>query len=134
MAGFRTLAPGVLVSGQIRTEDVAAAAGQGVGRIVNNRPDGEAPGQPSSSDIETAARAAGLDYVFAPVRGLPDPAAVSAVAAALEDGMPTLLYCRSGRRSATAWALAMRQTGRMDADAIRKQAAGAGYDLGRLPL
>lgn len=134
MAGFRTLAPGVLVSGQIRIEDVASAAGQGVGRIVNNRPDDEEPGQPSSSDIEAAARAAGLDYVFAPVRGLPDPTAVAAVAAALQDGKPTLFYCRSGTRSATAWALAMRQTDRMDAAAIREQAAGAGYDLSLLPL
>lgn len=134
MTAIRALAPGVLVSGQIRPEDVASSAARGVGRIVNNRPDGEEPGQPSSREIEAAARAAGLDYVFAPVRGLPDEDAVSAVAGALEDGKTTLLYCRSGMRSTAAWAMVMSKSGRMDGDTIRGRAAEAGYDLGRLPL
>ena len=37
----------VRVSGQIRPEELAALTAEGVTMIVNNRPDGEAPGQPS---------------------------------------------------------------------------------------
>ncbi len=131
---FRDLAPGVLVSGQITTGDLTAAAAQGVSRVINNRPDDEEPGQPASAEMEAAARAAGLDYVHAPVRGMPDADAVSRVADALADGASTLLYCRSGMRSAAAWAMAMRASGRMEAEAVRAAAAGAGYDLSRLPL
>ena len=131
---FKTLAPGVLVSGQIDLDDLKTAAAKGVTRVVNNRPDHEEAGQPSSAEIEAAARAAGLAYVHAPVRGMPDAAAVASVAEALADGASTLLYCRSGMRSASAWALAMAASGRMEADDIRAAAAGAGYDLSRLPL
>ena len=131
---FRTLAPGVLVSGQITVDDLTTAAALGVTRVVNNRPDDEEPGQPSSAAIETAARGAGLDYVHAPVRGMPDDAAVGAVAAALADGASTLLYCRSGMRSAAAWAMATTGSGQQTADAARACAAAAGYDLSRLPL
>lgn len=131
---FRSLAPGVLVSGQITTDDLTAAAARGVTRVVNNRPDDEEPGQPSSAEIGTAARDAGLDYIHAPVRGTPDAEAVAVVAAALSDGVPTLLYCRSGMRSAAAWAMATSASGRMDPDEIRAAGTAAGYDLSRLPL
>lgn len=131
---FRLLAPGVLVSGQITIDDLTAAAAQGVTRVVNNRLDGEEPGQPSSAEIEVAARGAGLDYVHAPVRGAPDGEAVAVVAAALADGASTLLYCRSGMRSTAAWAMATAGSGQKTADEVRACAASAGYDLSRLPL
>ena len=54
---------------QIVAEDLQAVAAQGVRLLVNNRPDGEEPGQPSSAEIEAAARAAGLDYHHIPVAG-----------------------------------------------------------------
>ena len=37
--------------------------------IVNNRPDGEEPGQPAGDEIKAAAEAAGLDYRHIPVAG-----------------------------------------------------------------
>jgi len=55
------------------------------------------------------------------------------VAALLADGLPTVMFCRSGMRSASAWAMAQRLSG-TDADALRDAAAEAGYDLGRVPL
>ncbi len=131
---FRTLAPGVLVSGQITVDDLTTAVARGVTRVVNNRPDDEEPDQPSSAEIEAAARGAGLDYVHAPVRGMPDAGAVAVVAAALADGAPTLLYCRSGMRSAAAWAMATAGSGRRTIDEVRAAAAEAGYDLSRLPF
>ena len=61
----RQLDEKVLVSGQIRPEDVAALVGEGVTMLVNNRPDGEEPDQPLGMDIEKAARAALLLHAWA---------------------------------------------------------------------
>lgn len=121
-------------SPQIAVSDVAAIAAMGVRRIVNNRPDGEAFDQPTGAEVAAAARAAGLDFIDAPVTGMPTDDAIGAVRSALEDGAPVLLYCRSGMRSAVVWAMAMRSLGRGEPDALRDAAAGAGYDLGRLAL
>ena len=64
----RQLDDRVLVSGQIMPGDVADLRRHGVTMIVNNRPDGEDPGQPLAADIEQAARSAGIDYCFLPIR------------------------------------------------------------------
>lgn len=130
----RPLNDSVWAAPQISIEDMDAIAGMGVRRIVNNRPDDEDPGQPSSAEIESAARAAGLDYVHAPIAGMPGADAVRAVASVLEADEPVLMYCRSGTRSTVAWALAMRALDRAGPDEIRRVAAAAGYDLSRLPL
>lgn len=45
--------------GQITVDDVAVLARQGYRSIINNRPDGEGgPSQPTSAQIEAAAKAA----------------------------------------------------------------------------
>jgi uncharacterized protein (TIGR01244 family) len=108
-------------------------AASGVARIISNRPDGEDPGQPTAAMMEAAAREAGMAFAWIPVSGLPGPDQVAAVAALLADGLPTVMFCRSGMRSASAWAMAQRLAG-ADADALRHAAAEAGYDLGRVPL
>jgi uncharacterized protein (TIGR01244 family) len=125
---FRRLDPEVLVATrQLRPEDIAAAASLGVAAIVNNRPDGEEPGQPDSTEIEAAALAAGLLYRHIPVAGGFPPSAVAAMADTLDEG-PALLFCRSGTRSAWLWALARASRG-VDADILLGQAAAAGYDV-----
>ena len=48
---IRQLDDRILVSGQIAAHEVAELAKQGVTILVNNRPDGEEPGQPLASDI-----------------------------------------------------------------------------------
>ncbi|MFL6845473.1 MAG: TIGR01244 family sulfur transferase [Allosphingosinicella sp.] len=116
---------------QIVPNDVPAIAALGVRLIVNNRPDGEEPGQPSSAQIEAAVRAAGLDYRHIPISGGFPQAQVEAMAQALEAG-PVLAFCRSGTRSTWLWALARVSRG-TDAETLVRQAAGAGYDLGALP-
>jgi sulfide:quinone oxidoreductase len=130
---LRPLSPTVSVSAQLSPDDMPALAASGFGRVISNRPDGEEPGQPSAADMEAAARDAGLDFVWVPVSGLPGADQVAAVAAALADDVPTAMFCRSGMRSTTAWAMAQRLEG-ADADALRETAAAAGYDLGRVPL
>jgi len=130
---LRQLSPTVSVSAQLSPDDMPAIAAGGFGRVISNRPDGEEPGQPSALMIEAAAREAGLGFVWIPVSGLPGPDQVAAVAASLADGVPTVMFCRSGMRSTTAWAMVQRQEG-ADADGLRETAAAAGYDLGRVPL
>lgn len=126
----------VLLSGQLTVADMATLAGLGFSHVVNHRPDGEEPGQPPAETLAQAAEAAGMVMVTAPVRGLPEPAAVEATRAVLDalgDDGKAALFCRSGMRSATAWAMAERLKG-VDADDLRATAAAAGYDLGRVPL
>ena len=130
---IRPLSPTVSVSAQLSPGDLPALAAAGFGRVISNRPDGEDPGQPSAAAMEAAARDAGLGFVWIPVSGLPGSDQVAAVAATLADGVPTVMFCRSGMRSTAAWAMAQRLDG-ADADALRETAATAGYDLGRVPL
>jgi uncharacterized protein (TIGR01244 family) len=127
---FRTLDDTISVFGQIEPEDVAAAKAQGFTTIVNNRPEGEQPGQPTGAEIEAAAKAAGLDYVAIPVdhSGFAEWQ-VTAMADALETAKgPVLAFCRSGTRSTFLWALARKRLGDEGEPLIAK-AAGAGYDL-----
>lgn len=112
---------------QLGVDDIHEAAASGIRLIVNNRPDGEEPDQPSSAEIEAAARAAGLDYRHIPVAGGFQPEQVEAMAEALEQG-PVLAFCRSGTRSTFLWALARSARGAA-AEGSVAAAAAAGYDL-----
>ena len=115
------------VSGQIRPEDVAAAAAAGVTIIVNNRPDGEEPGQPAGAAIADAAAEAGLAYRHLPVEAGFKPEMVAAMGEALDAG-PALIFCKSGTRSAYLWALARAKQG-ADADDLVRRAGQAGYNV-----
>jgi uncharacterized protein (TIGR01244 family) len=124
----------ISVAPQIAPEDVAAIAAQGFTAIVNNRPDGEEPGQPDGAEIEAAAKAAGLGYVAIPVTHAGFSAGmVEQMADALEAAPgPVLAYCRSGTRSCNLWALAVAARGSEDPDGATAKAAGAGYDISGL--
>ena len=130
---LRPLSPTVFVSAQLSPDDMPALAASGIARVVSNRPDGEDPGQPSAAVMETAATDAGLTFAWIPISGLPGPDQIAAVARQLADDAPTVMFCRSGMRSAAAWAMAERLKG-ADAEGLREAAAAAGYDLGRVPL
>ncbi len=116
------------VAGQIAPEDMAILAAEGVTGIVNNRPDGEEPGQPTSAAIEAAASAAGLAYAHIPVAGGMSSDQVEAMAEALEPPGRVLAFCRSGTRSVFLWALARARLGDDPQELVAK-AAAAGYDL-----
>jgi uncharacterized protein (TIGR01244 family) len=125
----RPLGEAVFVSGQILPEDVADLAARDVAIIVNNRPDDEEPGQPAGAEIETAARAAGLDYVHIPISDGFSDAKIAAMGDTLANARgAVLLYCKSGTRSAFLWALARARQG-ADAEDLVSLAAQAGYDL-----
>ena len=103
---------GFAVSPQLRREDVETAAREGFRAIVNNRPDGEAPDQPSAEALEAEARRLGLDYIHIPiVPGEMTEADGRRLKAFLDEVQgPVLAFCRTGNRSANLWKLA-RQLG-----------------------
>jgi uncharacterized protein (TIGR01244 family) len=128
---IRQLDDRTLVSGQIAPEEVAALAEQGITVLVNNRPDGEEPGQPLAGDIEEAAARAGIVYRFVPImRGI-GPADIEEMQKALrETGDGKLLaFCRSGTRSALVCGLAQREEG-ATAQEVEQRLTQAGFDCG----
>ena len=129
---YRRLDDKVLIAGQIRPEDVADLAASGITTIVDNRPDGEEPGQPTASAIAAAALEAGLEFRFVPVAGMLSPVQIEQTADAIEQAEgQVLLYCRSGTRSAWLWALVRASRG-ADGEGLIASAASAGYDLSGL--
>jgi uncharacterized protein (TIGR01244 family) len=106
---LRAVAPDVCVAPQLTPEAMAEAAQAGFKSVVNNRPDFEhGPDQPSSAEMEAAARAAGLEYRHLPVDGgYQSPEEIEAFAKLLAElPRPLLAFCRSGARSTRLFMLA----------------------------
>ena len=130
MADFRRVTVDFAVAPQIALADVAQAKAEGFVALINNRPDGEAPGQPTSAEMERAAREAGLDYVFIPVVGRPTPEQAQAQVQAAEAAAgPVLAFCRSGNRSISAWAIGQALAGKRPRRELVELGVEAGYDL-----
>ncbi|MBN9890077.1 TIGR01244 family sulfur transferase [Salipiger abyssi] len=123
------LTPGYFVSPQIAVEEVPALAEAGISLVICNRPDDEVPPSHQAAALESAVRAAGMEFVHIPVTN--DTLTLDQVAqqAALIDAAegPVFAYCRSGTRSSIVWA--MGQAGKMETDAILGAATKAGYQL-----
>ena len=127
----RQLDDKTLVDGQIAPGDVAALQAQGVTLIVNNRPDGEDVGQPTSDEIEAAATAVGVAYRHVPIARGMGPSDIEAMRDAIHaaaDGK-MFAFCRSGNRSTLAWAVAKSEDGVSRAD-LERCAEAAGFTLG----
>ena len=127
----RQLDEKTLVDGQIGPDDVATLKAMGVTLIVNNRPDGEDANQPTSDEIEAAAKEHGLDYRHVPIaRGL-GPSDIEAMREAMHSvGEGKLFaFCRSGNRSTLAWAVAKSEDG-VSREELNRRANEAGFDLG----
>ncbi|MCM8558018.1 TIGR01244 family sulfur transferase [Sphingomicrobium sediminis] len=118
------------VGTQAELSDIEALKAAGFEMIINNRPDGEVDGQPTSGEIAAAAEAAGLDYAHVPITHGISPSDVKAEIEALEKAgaRKTYAFCRSGTRSTMLWALAHHEQGR-DIDELRAKAEAAGYSL-----
>ena len=100
----RAIDSDVCVAPQMQPEAMADVARAGFRSVINNRPDFEGgdASQPTSAQIEAAARAAGLQYRHLPVAGgYQSPEEIAAFAALCKElPRPLLLFCRSGARSA----------------------------------
>jgi uncharacterized protein (TIGR01244 family) len=123
------LSESVFVAGQIQPADVAEFADCGVTIIVNNRPDGEEADQPTSAEIEAAAKAAGIGYAHIPIAETFAAEKVAAMGEVLANARGNaVIFCRSGTRSAYLWALARAWQG-ADVDEMIFNAGQAGYNL-----
>jgi uncharacterized protein (TIGR01244 family) len=91
------------VTAQVQPDDMPALAAAGFRSIVNNRPDFEGGiGQPTSAQLEAAARAAGLEYRYLPVPPAGHTREQACSMASTVDALPkpVVAFCRTGRRSA----------------------------------
>ncbi len=107
------LTPEFAVAGELAQADFAALAAAGFKSIVCNRPDAEAIFQLTAARTKELAEAAGLQFEFLPLRmtDVLEPATADATRAALNTMPgPILAYCKSGTRSAIAWAAAAATT------------------------
>lgn len=90
------------VAAQLQPDDMPAIAAAGFRSIINNRPDHEAgAGEPTSAQLEAAARGAKLECRYIPVPAGHEPEQAQSMASAVVVlPTPVLASCRTGRRSA----------------------------------
>jgi uncharacterized protein (TIGR01244 family) len=129
-----SLAPGLSVTGRLDRPDIEALAHAGVRTIINNRPDGEDPGQLQAAEARRLAEALGIAYHHIPITAATlSRGDVDAFAATLRDvPAPVVAHCRSGTRSTLLWALSQMREG---AEPLRlvAEAARLGIDIASLP-
>lgn len=126
---IRCLAPGLSVSEQIFSNQLAELKDAGFRAIVCNRPDGEGGDQPLFAEIKRTAQAIGIEAHYLPAESgkVTDEQGI-AFGKLLETlPKPVLAYCRSGMRSTTMWALS--QAGQQPLPQIVDTAKKAGFDM-----
>jgi uncharacterized protein (TIGR01244 family) len=128
------LEPGLSAAGKLDRSDIEALAEAGIRTIVNNRPDGEDPGQLPAAEARRIAESHGIAYHHIPVtmaslsRG-----DVESFAELLKTApTPIVAHCRAGPRSALLWALARMRDG-AEPSALVAAAARHGIDIAALP-
>jgi sulfide:quinone oxidoreductase len=133
-ATLAELEPGLSAAGALDRSNIEALAQAGIRTIVNNRPDGEDPGQLPAAEARRIAEGLGILYQHIPVTAASlSRADVDAFAAVLATApTPLVFHCRSGTRSALLWALARMRDG-ADPLALVAEAARHGIDIAALP-
>ena len=123
------LTPNLSALPEPTADEIRELADRGYRSIIGNRPDGEAPGQPTWNDVKAAALARGLEAVHIPVVASQiDEADIRAFREALERlPKPIAAFCRTGTRSTLLWALANEAS--LTVDERIQIAAKEGYDL-----
>lgn len=130
---MKQLYKNIFVGGQIVASDFAAMAKVGIKVIINNRPDGEEPGQFSAEQAKALASEHGIEYHYLPMaNGQPLPATLVDDFKAVVNGTdePILAHCRSGMRSSFLWALGQIPDGTISVDQAIEAAQAAGIPLG----
>jgi len=126
---IKTITDDLSVSPQIAPGDLTAIKAAGFRAVICNRPDGEGADQPNFEEIETAARAEGLEARYLPITAgmVRDEDAGDFSRALRELPGPVLAYCRTGTRSATLWSLS--EATRRPVPDILAATKAAGYDM-----
>jgi sulfide:quinone oxidoreductase len=126
---IKTVSDAVSFSGWLREDEFAEAKALGFDKVINFRPDQEAPDQITSTEAEAAAHKAGLAYVRIPVtrNDLFTDEVVSHAAKEFATGGRVLGYCASGQRAAIVWAAAASRS--LPVDDVLASLRTAGFDL-----
>jgi sulfide:quinone oxidoreductase len=129
------IAEGLNVAGQITREDIAELAKEGYLTIINNRPDGEEPGQLTHDEAASEAEKHGIQYRYIPVltNTITRRDVTAHQNAILRGPHKVLAHCRSGTRSYLLWAAARALYERESPLKLVAEAAIKGYDLRALP-
>lgn len=119
------------ISPQPTAEDFVRLAAQGVCMVINNRPDGEEPGQLPAAQAARIAGTNGMAYRHIPVTfaSLSETDVAQFEQALLEADGPVHAHCKTGVRSATLYVLGEVLAGRMTREQAEKFGPAHGLDL-----
>ena len=134
MQHIAQLTPALAVTGALVPEDFAEIARLGFKSVINNRVDGEEPGQLTSREETVLADRAGLAYLYLPAvkHEVLDDHVVTPLAEALATMPgPILLHCRSGLRSTIMWVATLIDAG-ASLETVLAAAKASGQDLSSL--
>ncbi|MCH2192126.1 MAG: TIGR01244 family sulfur transferase [Gammaproteobacteria bacterium] len=129
---MKTLYRNILVAGQIDAATIKQLKELGISTIINNRPDGEEPGQLTANEDQVLARVVGVEYLYLPMangRPLPENLVEDFRNAVDNAEGNVLAHCRSGMRSSFIWALGAIAAGEVDVDQAINAAQNAGIPL-----
>lgn len=129
MPPIRPISDSVCISSWLGKNDFTDVKALGFQKVVNFRPDNEARDQIPSTEAETAAHEAGLEYLHIPVtrQNLFTEEVIGRAAREFASGERTLAYCASGQRAAIVWAAATVRS--HPVDEVLSSASGCGFDL-----
>ncbi len=125
------LTPALAVTGELTLEDFPVLAAQGFKSIVSNRPDGEEAGQLTAQQEAAMAWRSGVAFRHVPAAKYEvlEYHVIDALEAALKSVPgPVLLHCKSGLRSAIAWAAVAVRAGSPLGEVVAA-ASAAGFNL-----
>lgn len=108
---LKQLSQDVFVRGQVMPAELAELSAAGFKGVINNRPDGEAPDQPSSAELAAEAHRHGLSYWHIPIvpgQATEQDAKLFDAAVRAADGR-VIGFCRSGARAESLWKMAQDQ-------------------------
>ncbi len=95
------------VAGQIRPENIEVLVRNGFSTVICIRPDGEGFGQTPFAEIESVAKASGLDAYYLPVGGGLPAEHISQMKSIMANAKGKVLgYCASGSRATVLYQMA----------------------------
>ena len=128
---MRELPGDVFVAGQLSSAQMQALVEQGIMGFINNRPDMEAPFQPSAEELGSVAQSLDVKYSHLPMAGGLTPELIEASVAAFKNTpRPIVAFCASGMRSAALWAFA--HVEKLGVDGVMEAIRDAGFNLEQL--
>jgi uncharacterized protein (TIGR01244 family) len=135
MSKLTEIAPDLFAAAQVDRAAIAEIAASGARTLINNRPDGEEPGQLSAAEAQAEAERLGLTYIHIPVTAssiaLGDVEAMQQALATAPK--PVVMHCRTGTRSTLLWAAGEVRAGRADIATLVADAGAKGFQIPSLP-